>query len=352
MKHTVDARIPSPTVSLEALGFVLTAHVRAITLHDGATLLVDSNTGKPIHVLIPWKAYIDSTGVILSIAKPTPPDDPPPSVRSKKVSPKSPSPTGPLGLGLSAILHEMITKHPLHDNKRIARSFAKRTRRGIQPETVARHRKLLEAEQAGKPVNRIGKYLDVKKGADPKTVINPSDFDGCVCKLAIANGAKRSAVRESEQFADGQLGLAEAIKKFDPTRGTKFFAFAYTYIHGRIVSGLRKRHGKPGSAKNRARVKPFSEFAADDNDPTSFLAIAKDLGNDLETREEVERILSPLDPRERRFVERRIIDGMTCQAVGQMEKPAVSQDTVSKHVRLAIEKLRGGQSRLKVKASR
>jgi RNA polymerase sigma factor (sigma-70 family) len=50
---------------------------------------------------------------------------------------------------------------------------------------------------------------------------------------------------DTEEFADGLVGLAVAIQKFNPTLGNKFSTFAYPCIRNEILKGLVSR-GKGG----------------------------------------------------------------------------------------------------------
>ena len=43
-------------------------------------------------------------------------------------------------------------------------------------------------------------------------------------------------------FQVGSIGMIEAYKKFDPSRGVKFTTFAYPYILGRISEYVRENH--------------------------------------------------------------------------------------------------------------
>ena len=74
---------------------------------------------------------------------------------------------------------------------------------------------------------------------------------GLVRSLAIQVQKKLpSCVELDDLIADGQIGLAEAARDFDPTRGAKFSTYAYYRIRGAIYDGLN-RMSWTGRARHR-----------------------------------------------------------------------------------------------------
>ncbi|HKV51106.1 MAG TPA: FliA/WhiG family RNA polymerase sigma factor [Gemmatimonadaceae bacterium] len=73
----------------------------------------------------------------------------------------------------------------------------------------------------------------------------------------VARGVHRrlgGAVELDELVSAGTLGLAEAIDRFDATRGLAFSTYAVPRIHGAIVDELRRLDHVPSSIRRRARA--------------------------------------------------------------------------------------------------
>lgn len=62
------------------------------------------------------------------------------------------------------------------------------------------------------------------------------------------------AAELDELVSAGTLGLAEAIDRFDPSRGLAFSTYAVPRIHGAIVDELRRLDHVPSSVRRRARA--------------------------------------------------------------------------------------------------
>lgn len=55
----------------------------------------------------------------------------------------------------------------------------------------------------------------------------------------------RSYIELDELVALGNAGLAEAAKRYDPSRGAAFSTFAWYRVHGAIIDGLRRATNLP-----------------------------------------------------------------------------------------------------------
>ena len=74
---------------------------------------------------------------------------------------------------------------------------------------------------------------------DPQQLIN--ECQGLVRSLAVGIHRKSPPNIELDDLvAYGQVGLAEAAKDFDPTRGSRFSTYAYYRVRGAIYDGLSK----------------------------------------------------------------------------------------------------------------
>ncbi len=82
-----------------------------------------------------------------------------------------------------------------------------------------------------------------------------------------------------ELVAFGQVGLVEAARQFDPSRGVSFTTFAHYRIRGAIFDGLRKMTWLPPAARksvqeqaNTNDVLELTASAAEASDDPEFLA--------------------------------------------------------------------------------
>ncbi len=89
--------------------------------------------------------------------------------------------------------------------------------------------------------------------------------------LAIARGIHRSFpsyIELDDLIGYGQVGLAQAARDFDPSRGNQFSTFAYYRIRGAILDGANqmnwlKRVTRAGDAYDRMSGDVFAADAAD-----------------------------------------------------------------------------------------
>ena len=98
----------------------------------------------------------------------------------------------------------------------------------------------------------------------------------------VARGVHRrlgGAVELDELVSAGTLGLAEAIDRFDPSRGLAFSTYAVPRIHGAVVDELRRLDHVPSSIRRRARTLGATEAG-----------LAHDLGRSPMARETAVRM--------------------------------------------------------------
>jgi RNA polymerase sigma factor (sigma-70 family) len=124
---------------------------------------------------------------------------------------------------------------------------------------------------------------------------------------------RHTKLEQEELVGDGYLGLARAARKYDPSRGIPFTAFARHYVRGAIVDAVRKavRRHSLGDGEF-AEVRSFSELAplTDAAAPTAFEPA--DPGptphDALESRDRL-RAVATLPVRERIALIRTVVDG-------------------------------------------
>ncbi len=82
---------------------------------------------------------------------------------------------------------------------------------------------------------------------------------GLVRSLAIQIHRKLpSRVELDDLIADGQIGLVEAARDFDPTRGAKFSTYAYYRIRGAIYDGLNRMSWRGRSRPQELRYEQLA----------------------------------------------------------------------------------------------
>jgi RNA polymerase sigma factor (sigma-70 family) len=78
-------------------------------------------------------------------------------------------------------------------------------------------------------------------------------------------------VDQEDLVADGNLGLARAARRYDPSYGVPFAAFATPYVRGAIVDAIRTRARRSALGDGTfAHVVAFSEIASEGEDDRAF----------------------------------------------------------------------------------
>lgn len=138
-------------------------------------------------------------------------------------------------------------------------------------------------------------------------MIDPEQYIPLVCHLAIRHGAPRGdAVKDSEQFADGMVGLLRACRSFDPGRGVKFISYAW-YAIARAID-----HDAYRVRKRKYTTTPELSGYNQDEFPGRELLPA----DSAEQRDAVARAFRGIPRRDRYVVEQTIMYGRTLGDVG------------------------------------
>ena len=126
-------------------------------------------------------------------------------------------------------------------------------------------------------------------------------------------------IDQEDLVADGYLGLAKAARKYDPSHGVPFTAFARHYVRGAIVDTIRtlvRRHHLGDGVY--ADVHAFSDLAAPDAETSGF-----DPPDPRPTPDEAVvsrdrlRVLATIPERERIALIRTVVDGDTAADVAE-----------------------------------
>jgi RNA polymerase sigma factor (sigma-70 family) len=155
--------------------------------------------------------------------------------------------------------------------------------------------------------------------------INPLDHDRLVMKLARQFGAKERDITESDQYADGWLGLLKACERFNPTRDIQFSTYAYHWIRDAITRPFhagRKQALKRGPGKTThtfTDIGKESELLFDNKTPNPFDVLAEN-----DHREKIRSLLRVLPTRYREIVQAYYFEGLNYREIGERCVPKVS----------------------------
>jgi hypothetical protein len=159
----------------------------------------------------------------------------------------------------SHILKELVRDHPDSSAAEIARIFEKKAGVLVNRSTIFRYRKRAEARRdvvVPEPAREVGTL--VVNG------IELGEYDTIIADAAIRAGARPDTARESDEYADGLVGLYEAAEDFDPGGKVQFARFAAERIRRAIARGREDRKVKVKGKSGR--VLNFSEIGDEDFD--------------------------------------------------------------------------------------
>jgi RNA polymerase sigma factor (sigma-70 family) len=126
-------------------------------------------------------------------------------------------------------------------------------------------------------------------------------------------------IDQEDLVADGYLGLAKAARRYDPSRGVPFTAFARHYVRGAIVDTVRtlvRRHHLGDGVY--ADVQAFSDLTPPETGAAAYDPPDPGPTPDeaIESRERL-RALATLPERERIALIRTVVDGNTAAEVAE-----------------------------------
>jgi DNA-directed RNA polymerase specialized sigma24 family protein len=157
-------------------------------------------------------------------------------------------------------------------------------------------------------------------------------FDGLVFKLARRYGA-RYPVRDSEQYADGWVGLLRYWPSYQPDQGVCPLTEAFRCIRWGILDGFHERGESPRRRRRRRRTVLCRSNLPDpgqwDNLVHDFPARpAPDPAIAVDAR----TCLHAMYDRPRRLVDRVYLQGWTQQQAGAAEDPAITRFAVREFI--------------------
>lgn len=135
-----------------------------------------------------------------------------------------------------------------------------------------------------------------------------------------------------EIVSDAAYGLLQAIRRYDPSQGMMFGAYAACKIRQTMIDGFRNRWRQKGILTTAVSIdclEPDTHPALRMTD-TGYQAI--------ENREFVGVMLNRLDERSRRLIELRFFEGLTPHVIAQ--QTGLEKRTVHRKIKLILKTLR------------
>lgn len=118
---------------------------------------------------------------------------------------------------------------------------------------------------------------------------------------AKASGFANARISNEDLVQEGMLGFLDAVKKFDPSKGVPFKAFAETCINNRIISAVRMNFNSKNAALSSAvSIEADSVDFATGSDPADIIS------DKFETEYLAELLSSGLSDFERQVIDLRL----------------------------------------------
>ncbi|MBQ2973517.1 MAG: sigma-70 family RNA polymerase sigma factor [Clostridia bacterium] len=118
---------------------------------------------------------------------------------------------------------------------------------------------------------------------------------------AKASGFANARISNEDLVQEGMLGFLDAVKKFDPSKGAPFRAFAETCINNRIISAVRMNfNSKNAALSNAVSIEADSVDFATGSDPADIIS------DKFETEYLAELLSSGLSDFERQVIDLRL----------------------------------------------
>lgn len=118
---------------------------------------------------------------------------------------------------------------------------------------------------------------------------------------AKASGFAKARISNEDLMQEGMLGFLDAVKKFDPSKGVPFKAFAETCINNRIVSAVRMNFNSKNAALSNA-----VSFEAENSDIATGGDPADIVSDKFETEYLAELLSSGLSDFEKQVIDLRL----------------------------------------------
>ena len=173
-----------------------------------------------------------------------------------------------------------------------------------------------------------------------KNVINVEEHLGLVGNIATKVYKRYCGYHEYDDLMqEGHIGLIQAAKKFDDSKGYKFSTYAYSQIHGHIRNYIRnKRFGpKVGEFDEIYRQLSLNEYE-DEHLELEYIDVVTIENVDIFDQVYLKLAIESLEPKYKTLIMMKYFQGYTLHDVAI--KLGVSNTTICKYHKRALDKLR------------
>lgn len=156
-----------------------------------------------------------------------------------------------------------------------------------------------------------------------------------LAKAAARRYSRQCAIPFEDLFSYASIGLIRAAERWDETRGVPFPGFAWRYVRGAIIDGIRAETRcpqRPGFVHQRATFEPLNE--GDETVPDPRVTAAR-----LDAAIDVRSLKKLVDPRAVRIINSHFGAGRTFREIGQAE--GIGEDRAWQILQGALATMRG-----------
>ena len=145
---------------------------------------------------------------------------------------------------------------------------------------------------------------------------------------AKASGFAKARISNEDLLQEGMLGFLDAVKKFDPSKGVPFKAFAETCINNRIVSAVRKNFNSKNAALSNA-----VSFEAENSDIVTGGDPADIVSDKFETEYLAELLSSGLSDFEKQVIDLRLRNKSYAQIAQELDRSEKAVDNAIQRIK-------------------
>lgn len=145
---------------------------------------------------------------------------------------------------------------------------------------------------------------------------------------AKASGFANARISNEDLIQEGMLGFLDAIKKFDPSKGVPFKAFAEICINNRIISAVRMNfNSKNAALSNAVSFESESVEIAANSDPADIIS------DKFETEYLAELLCSGLSDFEKQVIDLRLLGKSYSQIAKELGRSEKAVDNAIQRIK-------------------
>lgn len=145
---------------------------------------------------------------------------------------------------------------------------------------------------------------------------------------AKASGFANARISNEDLTQEGMLGFLDAVKRFDPSKGVPFKAFAETCINNRIISAVRMNFNSKNAALSNA-----VSFEADSVDIAAGTDPADIISDKFETQYLAELLSSGLSEFEKEVIDLRLQNKSYAQIACELGRSEKAVDNALQRIK-------------------